>query len=121
MGALRYINVSQNTRLQLVHPGHDCSTSNKTLETIDFSNGELIWLATNFVPNCIQFKNVYLRNNKLVDLMDVLNHIYLKSVRHLDLSENLISFISVRQYFSKYMITFLQMTEIIIKFKIFSG
>ena len=125
LGALQYLNVSHN-ELHIILAGkvNVCSKLNKTLEVIDLSYNTLalhVGQGYYIILNCIKFKNTYLRNIYLRKFRDVVDAIYHKSLRTLDLSYNFIPSISVRQYFSKYMITFLQMTEIIIKFKIFSG
>ena len=105
MGTLRNLNVSHNRFLQLVDTGdfNECSiTSNKTLEMIDLSNSNMFLMKdSSRLFRCIKFKNIYLRNNGIANLQNMLALVYHKSLRTLDLSHNHIFFINVRQYIFK--------------------
>ena len=74
------------------------------LESIDLSSaGDIMssLLSSESIFNCVQSKNVYLRNNKIKNLQEILDHIPHKQLRTLDLRYNIISDISVRATYLK--------------------
>ena len=77
----------------------------KTLETIDLSNnGEGVYkhIHNSIFFDCIQFKNVYSRNNMIRHIATAWR-IFNKSLRYLDLRQNYITYFSVSIIFFKYL------------------
>ena len=97
--ALQHLNVSYN-RIDWFEL-RKCSSSKKTLETIDLSNNGAYFypvIIFTFLSECAQFKNIYLRNNHISSINYRWN-IFHKSLRVLDLSKNEISDLSVSKIF----------------------